>query len=170
MRSPLPRDCAQVAKQLSLREDSELSEFELVLLEAHLARCDDCRAFAEGIAALTKTIRNAPLERPSISFELPRRRARLDGILAASLRIGSAAAAIAVVVVSGVIALNGSTRPVRVSDLDTARSVLDLHERQSVQRGSFGLTARPSVPRGVAAAERVAVRPATRSRRPEGRR
>jgi predicted anti-sigma-YlaC factor YlaD len=170
MRSILPADCARARQQLSLQVDSELSEFEHVLLNAHLTRCDDCRAFKQGIAGLTKALRAVPVETPAISFQPPRRRARLDVVLAGSLRAGSAAAAIAVVAITGLIALNGSTGPVAAVDLEQARAVLNLHERQMQRLDGFGQAQGPQVPRGLASAERVALRVATSSRRLQGRR
>jgi predicted anti-sigma-YlaC factor YlaD len=167
MRSILPADCARARQQLSLRVDSELSEFELVLLEAHLARCDDCRAFEHGVTGLTKALRAVPVETPSISFQPPRRRARLDVVLATSLRAGSAAAAVVVVAISGLIALQGSSTSVGGIDVQRTRPVLDLHERQ-LQRLD-GLAQNP-VPWGLAAAERTAMRVAPSSRRLQGRR
>jgi predicted anti-sigma-YlaC factor YlaD len=167
MRSILPADCARARQQLSLNVDSELSEFEFVLLNAHLSRCEDCRAFEQGVTGLTEAIRAVPMESPAISFEPPRRRARLDVLLASSLRAGSAAAAIAVVAISGLIALNGPTQGVSAADLASARAVLDLHERQLQRLDAFG---EAQIPRGVASAERVALRATTNSRRLEGRR
>jgi predicted anti-sigma-YlaC factor YlaD len=155
MRSILPADCARARQQLSLRVDSELSEFELVLLEAHLGRCEDCRAFEQGVTGMTAVLRTVPVEEPSISFMPPRRRARTDAILSASLRAGSAAAAIAVVAISGLIALNGSTSGVAAVDVERARSVLSLHERQLQQMETSGQTRTAQVPRGLAAAERA---------------
>jgi predicted anti-sigma-YlaC factor YlaD len=170
LRSILPADCARARQQLSLSVDSELSEFELVLLNAHLSRCEDCRAFEQGVAGLTEAIRAVPMESPAISFVPPKRRARLDVLLASSLRAGSAAAAIAVVAISGLIALNGSNSAVpSAADLAQTRAVLDLHERQMLALD--GAAAAPSrVPHGLAAAERAAVRPNTSSRRLQGRR
>jgi predicted anti-sigma-YlaC factor YlaD len=167
MRSILPADCARARQQLSLRVDSELSEFELVLLNAHLSWCEDCRAFDQGVTGLTETLRAVPMESPALSFEPPRRRARLDVLLASSLRAGSAAAAIAVVAISGLIALNGPTQGVSAADLASARAVLDLHERQLQRLDAFG---EAQIPRGVASAERVVLRATTSSRRLQGRR
>jgi predicted anti-sigma-YlaC factor YlaD len=167
MRSILPADCARARQQLSLRVDSELSEFELVLLEAHLTRCDDCRAFEHGVSGFTMALRAVPVETPAISFQPPRRRARLDVVLATSLRAGSAAAAI--VAISGLIALQGSSTSVRGIDVQRARPVLDLHERQLQRLDRFGQVQNP-VPRGLAAAERTAMQVAQSSRRLQGRR
>jgi predicted anti-sigma-YlaC factor YlaD len=155
MRSILPADCARARQQLSLHVDSELSEFEFVLLEAHLGRCEDCRAFEHGLTGLTAVLRDVPVEEPSISFLPPRRRVRRDAVLAASLRAGSAAAAIAVVAISGLIALNGSPSGVAAVDVERARTVLSLHERQLQQLETSGQSRRTEVPRGLAAAERA---------------
>ena len=170
MRSILPADCARARQQLSLRLDSELSEFEVMLLDAHLSRCEDCRAFEQGVVSFTGALRSVPMELPAIAFEPPRRRARLDVLLASSLRAGSAAAAIAVVAISGLIALNGSTNGVpQAADLARARAVLELHERQMFALD--GAAAAPTrVPHGLAAAERAAMQSNTNSRRLQGRR
>lgn len=169
MRAILPADCGRARQQLSLRVDSELSEFELVLLDAHLARCDDCRAFEQGLTGLTAALRSVPMETPSVSFQPPRRRAPLEVLLSGSARVGSAAAAVAVVAITGLIAFNGSPQSVASSDLARIRAVHDLHERQLLQLEGLGQTQRPSVPRGLAAAERAAVL-APSSRRLQGRR
>jgi predicted anti-sigma-YlaC factor YlaD len=159
MRSILPADCGRARQQLSLRVDSELSEFEIVLLDAHLARCDDCRGFEQGVTGLTAALRRVPVEEPSISFQPPRRRAGLDAVLATSLRAGSAAAAVAVVAISGLIALNGSTASVPVAaDLEQARSVLGLHERQLQALSGAACVPTQDVPHGLVAAEREAMR------------
>ena len=159
MRSILPADCGRARQQLSLRVDSELSEFEAVLLNAHLRRCDDCRAFEQGITDLSVALRAVPAETPSISFQPPRRRARLDSVFATYLRAGSAAAAIAVVAITGLIALNGSPGSVPVAaDLEQARSVLRLHERQLQALDGAADVATLDVPHGLVAAEREAMR------------
>ena len=170
MRSILPADCARACQQLSLRLDSELSEFELVLLEAHLRRCADCRAFGESITGLTNALRTGPVEQPSVSFQPPRTRTRFDTVLTGALRAGSAAAAIAVVALTGLIAFNGSTSTVPAANLTQIRGVLDLHERQLQALDGFAQASRPEVPRGLAAAERVVLRSTRSSRRLQGRR
>jgi predicted anti-sigma-YlaC factor YlaD len=170
MRLILPADCARARQQLSLRMDSELSEFEFVLLEAHLARCEDCRAFEHGVMELTTALRTVPEETPSIAFQPPRRRARLDVVLGGALRAGSAAAAIAVVAISGLIALNGSSSAVPGVDLERVRTVLDIHERQLQSLDSFEQVQQQVVPRGLAAAEKATLRIPASSRRLHGRR
>jgi predicted anti-sigma-YlaC factor YlaD len=150
--------------------DSELSEFELVLLEAHLQRCDECRAFGQTITGLTQALRAVPMESPSVSFQPPHIRTRIDTLLTGALRAGSAAAAIAVVALTGLVAFNGSSTAIPAVDIEQARSVVDLHERQLEQLDSFGHARTPEVPRGLAAAERVGMPAVTSSRRLKGRR
>jgi predicted anti-sigma-YlaC factor YlaD len=154
MRAILPADCARARQQLSLRVDSELSEFENVLLEAHLARCTDCEEVGQSLSDLTKTLRMAPAEQPSVSFHVRRSRTRRDALRARALRAGSAAAAVAVAL-TGLVALHGATSGVRGVDLGRARLVLGVHERQLQELDSFGRAPRPEVPHGLAAAENV---------------
>jgi hypothetical protein len=165
-----------------LRLDSELSEFEHVLLEAHLSRCPDCRAFGQSIEGLTEGLRAVPVERPSISFNVQRTRTRMNVLLAGALRAGSAAAAIAVVALSGIVALHGSDTGGPGVNLNRTRVLLEFHERQLQQLDSSGQT-RQVIPRGLAEAENVAMPgaalaggasqravPASSSRRLQGRR
>src|SRR5262245_36896925 len=53
--------CARSRFWASLRIDGELSELEGALLDAHLARCDECRAAADGFASASSMLRAAPL-------------------------------------------------------------------------------------------------------------
>lgn len=154
MRAILPADCARACQQLSLRMDSELSEFETVLLEAHLGRCADCRAFGQSLTGLTATLRAIPPERPMVSFQPPRRGNRLEALLAGSLRAASAAAVFAVVAVTGLIALQGSPSSVAGVDIREAQAFMELHERRLVELDGLAQAATPeAVPRGLAAAE-----------------
>jgi Putative zinc-finger len=54
--------CARARFWASLRLDGEISELESALLDAHLARCADCAAYASGSTAATVALRAAPLE------------------------------------------------------------------------------------------------------------
>jgi anti-sigma factor RsiW len=75
--------CARARFWASLRIDGELSELEGALLDAHLARCADCNALAEGFSASTATLRSAPLARVApIAIDLPRSPRRLVGLIA----------------------------------------------------------------------------------------
>jgi hypothetical protein len=54
--------CARARSWASLRLDGEISELEAALLDAHLARCADCAAYASSSSAATAALREAPLE------------------------------------------------------------------------------------------------------------
>jgi hypothetical protein len=55
---------------------------ERALLEAHLARCESCRAAAAGTEAVTNAIRAVPLE--SVSLAVPRTRGSLRAFYGAA--------------------------------------------------------------------------------------
>src|SRR4051812_39020637 len=120
MRNRIPADeCARASEWVSLRLDGQLSEFEELLLEAHLERCPDCRAYAANVDGLTRALRATPLEQPSTTFETPRRtRARTVG-----LRAVSAAAAVAVVGLSGIVSLQLSASRARPGSPAAERKV-----------------------------------------------
>ena len=71
---PVPHSCEGVRSQVSLRLDTELSQLELRMLEAHLGRCADCREFAAAVAEFTMELRAAPLEPFARAVVIPRRR------------------------------------------------------------------------------------------------
>jgi len=138
-------ECARASEWLSLRLDGQLSEFEELLLEAHLARCGECRAFAASSAGLTHALRSTPLERPTFTFEAPRRtRGRT-----VALRAVSAAAAAALVGLSGLVSLQLSASQARPG-VSTARKVMELKERQMDELAGLAQRAnrqvRPSLP------------------------
>jgi anti-sigma factor RsiW len=86
--------CERARFWASLRLDGELSELEGALLDAHLARCAECSAVAEGFAASTTALRSAAFERVTpVAVELPR-----------SPRRVLATASVAVVLVLAVVA------------------------------------------------------------------
>jgi predicted anti-sigma-YlaC factor YlaD len=90
--------CERARSWASLRADSELSELESALLDAHLGRCASCRTFARGTEEIAAALRSARLQRPA-PILVQRQRAGHTG-----LRALQVAAAIAVVVTAGVIA------------------------------------------------------------------
>ncbi|MGH3132326.1 MAG: zf-HC2 domain-containing protein [Gaiellaceae bacterium] len=75
-------------EQVSLQLDGELSQLERRMLSAHLARCADCREYADDVAAFTDKLRYAPLERLErpVVVRMPRRvsTARLQAGIAAA--------------------------------------------------------------------------------------
>ncbi len=98
--SAVPRSlvCERVRGQVSLRLDGELSQLESRMVDAHLARCSDCREFELTVCAITEDLRTAPLE--PVSRPVVVRRLRRAAPLART-QIGIAAA-LAVVVLGGV--------------------------------------------------------------------
>jgi predicted anti-sigma-YlaC factor YlaD len=97
---PLPVACARAREWVSLQLDAELSTLETALLDAHLARCAHCCAYARDVTALTERLRAEPLEQPA-AVELPRRRRRArvrPARLASTVLAGAAAAAVAVAI------------------------------------------------------------------------
>jgi predicted anti-sigma-YlaC factor YlaD len=90
-----PTDCMLARESASVRLDGELPELDALRLDAHLATCADCAAFAASIAGATGTLRGAPLEPlPAAALFTPRRRRRrphLVAVAAASLVVAAAA-------------------------------------------------------------------------------
>ncbi len=83
---------------ISAALDDELSEFESVVLRAHLGRCDTCREFEASAQFSTTALRAAPLEPLSRPVALPsKRRIALPRVVPAA-----AAAAVLVVAFGGV--------------------------------------------------------------------
>jgi Putative zinc-finger len=113
--------CARARFWASLRVDEELSELEGALLDAHLARCDDCRAFTLSAELSTDAIRAAShISHAPVVLDLPRSPRRL----AAGAGIAGlvAAAAVAGVLVRGTVS-PGSTRPSAVPPVAVVASV-----------------------------------------------
>ncbi len=65
--------CERAREWASLRLDGELSQLEQALLDAHLVRCAECRAYATESEALTLTLRMVDPEQPTAPIVLPRR-------------------------------------------------------------------------------------------------
>jgi predicted anti-sigma-YlaC factor YlaD len=86
--------CDRAHEWASLRLDCELSELESALLDAHLARCAECRQFADAVDRVTDALRSAALEPLTAPVVLPRRRVR------ATTRTFQAVAASALVLVA----------------------------------------------------------------------
>ena len=65
--------CDRAREWSSLAVDGELSGFERALLDAHLERCEDCRAFTAGVGDATALLRASAPERPSRPIAIPGR-------------------------------------------------------------------------------------------------
>ncbi|NUR77571.1 MAG: zf-HC2 domain-containing protein [Thermoleophilia bacterium] len=86
--------CARARFWASLRVDGELSELEGALLDAHLERCERCRAVTEGFGAAATMLRAAqPARIAPVSVAVPRSHRRLIGSIG-----------VAVVLIVGVVA------------------------------------------------------------------
>jgi len=102
--------CARARFWASLRIDGELSELEGALLDAHLARCPDCRAVAAGFAEATESLREAPLER-SAPIVVALRRGPKRLVVAAGIAAVIAAGAVAGGFVRGEVDAKTSSTP-----------------------------------------------------------
>jgi predicted anti-sigma-YlaC factor YlaD len=152
--SPRPNpsaECARACEWASLRLDSRLSEFESVLLDAHLVHCLDCQAFAATIGWATEALRSAPLEAPAVPFAFPARRtARRRGVAAGS--VAAIAAAAAVLVAVGLqLSAGGNASAAR----HVNRAMIGLKERQLDQLDSSGQSRALRISPGVAAARQA---------------
>jgi predicted anti-sigma-YlaC factor YlaD len=95
--------CAEALSLLSLSLDEELGPLESYKLERHLRACPDCRRKGACVEAITRTLRELPLEAPSVSLSprLPwRRRIARAGIPVAAAMIAASL---------GLVSLQGST-------------------------------------------------------------
>ena len=66
--------CERTRAAAALEVDGALSQLELAVLDAHVARCADCRTFRREIAELTAALREAPAEPFRAHLILPYRR------------------------------------------------------------------------------------------------
>jgi predicted anti-sigma-YlaC factor YlaD len=89
---PFFGECDRARQWISAGLDSELSEFEGVLLEGHLAACKACTAFLVETRSLTNELRRSPLEHFDVRVAA-RKRPRI------ALRLSPVAASLAIVAV-----------------------------------------------------------------------
>jgi len=87
--------CDRMRELFSASLDGELSELDEARLDAHLAACAGCRAYAETTVAASRLLRETPLEELTVSIVVPGRR------LAVARKLQVAAAAAAVVATVG---------------------------------------------------------------------
>lgn len=97
LRAMRHESCDRARRWISVALDDGLAELEGRLLEAHLARCADCRAFEERARLVTAELRRAELIPLACPIALPVRPRRLSGLRVASASAAAAAAALAVV-------------------------------------------------------------------------
>ena len=99
--------CERARKYVSLQLDNELSQLEDAMLQAHLGRCEPCRAYAADVAATTRELRAAEPERLVRPIALPRRRRVSFGNVQAA---AAAAIALAAVGIGGLLGGVGTDR------------------------------------------------------------
>ena len=80
--------------QIALELDRDFSQLERARRVSHVAHCAECRAFEADLREFTRLLREAPRERPSRPFAVPRR-----GVAARSLRAPAVAAALVLALV-----------------------------------------------------------------------
>jgi anti-sigma factor RsiW len=87
--------CDRSREAISLRLDGMLSAFESALLDRHLKRCPECRAFAADVGGQMQLLRSAPLELPERQVVVPatRRPVRRRAFGTLTALAGAAAAA-----------------------------------------------------------------------------
>jgi predicted anti-sigma-YlaC factor YlaD len=88
-------DCDHIRELCSASVDGELSELDEARVQAHLAVCSGCRAFAATAAQSSRLVRETPLDELNIRIVMPSRR------LAVARRLQVATAAAAIVVTAG---------------------------------------------------------------------
>ena len=93
------RVCDRAREYSSRSLDGELSDFERALLETHLERCDECRAYAAELTEIVTRLRAAPFEALPHPVALPSRRR----VRTRALQGAAAAAAAVVAVTAGVV-------------------------------------------------------------------
>ena len=76
--------------------DSELSEFELAMMRAHLLSCPSCAAHADNTVALTGMLRLRPLEPLPCPVFIPHRQRGGRRVIGASVAVAAIVAAIGV--------------------------------------------------------------------------
>ena len=86
------RECDRARQWVSMDVDGELSEFESVLLDAHLAACPSCAEFRHDVSGLANALRAEPAAQLTRPIEIARVRRRH------ALRLAPAAAAMAAAV------------------------------------------------------------------------
>ena len=104
-----PGGCERARAQVSALLDGELSELEDADLRLHLDGCAACRAYHTGAAAISRSLRAAPLEQLDFPIVMPNRRF----VATRWLQAGSAAAAVLVAIglgtSQGILTGHGST-------------------------------------------------------------
>jgi anti-sigma factor RsiW len=119
--------CERAREQVSLSLDGELSQLERRLLDAHLARCGACSAYASDVTVFTGQMRAAPLESPTNPVVIRRHRGLIVG---RAQVVAAAALAFLAVGIAGQLSATSSEQPARsgagdMPNLSPPQSVLE---------------------------------------------
>jgi predicted anti-sigma-YlaC factor YlaD len=131
--------CDRIRELCSAAVDGELSELDDARVQAHLATCAPCAAFAATAAGTSRLVRTTPLEELQIPIVLPGRRIAV----ARKLQVVAAAAAVTMTVgLSAAVGTLGNAPSVRHSP--TARQSVKLRfpdqELKMLERASQART------------------------------
>jgi len=121
--------CERTRGWVSLALDGELSEFERTLMNAHVARCEDCAVFASEIGAIAGSLREAAFEPLAVPVRLPMRR----HVRARSLQIGAAAALIVGAIGLASLASGGAAPPTAVPRAHVKPALLAMSDDETDQ-------------------------------------
>ena len=152
--------CTREREWISLALDGELSEFEQVVMAAHLERCADCRAFAAEARGFTTALRAAPDEPlaarvwvgdPERSVRAARLRRRVAPVASAAAALTAAFLGVTFVPEGARIALRTDAAAVGAPLVDAAQTnelVLAVR-RAGLAQGTQAVL--PDVPGGIGA-------------------
>jgi hypothetical protein len=119
--------CDRVRACVSLRLDGETSQLEQRMLEAHLARCEDCRVYADDLDVFTHLLRTAPLEPLERPIVVPRIRRAAFGLSHLGVAAGVAIVAIGSMLQLGLPGAEPSARqPTKFPTLSEGASEMQL--------------------------------------------
>ena len=152
--------CNREREWISLALDGELSEFEQIVMAAHLRRCADCRAFAADVRDFTGALRTAPAEPlesrvwlgdPRRSLRAARLRRRLAPAASAAAAVAAAFLGVTFVPEGGRVGAGDDTARVGAPVLDAAQTneLLLAVRRQALAEGKQAVL--PEVPGGIGA-------------------
>ena len=152
--------CEREREWISLALDGELSDFEHVMMAAHLARCAGCRAYAEDVRAFTTSLRSAPPERleapiwlgvPARSLRAARLRLRLVPVASAAAAVMAAFVAVTSVPEQSAVSDGGyrAAVPVRSFDGPLVNELVLAVRRPSLAEGTQAVL--PEISDGIGA-------------------
>jgi predicted anti-sigma-YlaC factor YlaD len=142
-----PTECMTAREAASARLDGEVSELDLVRLDAHLLDCSECREFASAIAAVTGVLLAAPLEQPA-RIELTPSRRRIPVVAAAAVAALVAAVTVSSFAVGRVIGSHSAPQTSFAGTKDASAARRDSTEQNLLAMlNSFALTQPPHIGR-----------------------